>query len=292
MRIDGVLLVDKPAGKTSHTVVAEARRRFGVQAIGHAGTLDPMATGVLVLLFGEARKLSSFLTGQNKTYQATVTFGASTDTLDAEGQVDVSVDLSPGWLSWSALDHAVTLERARQQQVPPSVSAIRVGGRRAYDRVRRGESLALEPRAVEVTKLEIFDWSSCHATLSLTVSKGYYVRALARDLGNSLGVPAHLSALRRLSSGAFSLEEACEWPPPRTPTWIGVAEAAARALPATTLSLEGVRRARLGQALQSADAQPGALEQVCAWFGPDGEIVALGTSTRSGSHRVTRGFVT
>lgn len=290
-RLDGVLVVDKPAGKTSHDIVAEARRRFGTQGVGHAGTLDPMATGVLVLLFGEARKLSAFLTAEDKSYRATIAFGSSTDTFDADGRVVKSVELTPEWLSRSLLGRALAVERDRVLQVPPSVSAIQVGGQRAYDRARRGEAFELESRPIAVKKLELFDWSNRHAQVELTVSKGYYVRAFARDLGESLGVPSHLTALRRLASGAFGIEAASIWPPPAELDLLGVAEAAARALPVTRLSPDGVRRARSGQPLSPADALAGAFERVCAWFGPNGEIVALGTSNPSGSHRVTRGFV-
>lgn len=290
-RLDGVLVVDKPRGKTSHDVVAEARRYFGTRAVGHAGTLDPMATGVLVLLFGEGCKLSSHLTLDDKTYRTTVTFGTSTATLDADGAALESVELQAGWLTSAALEAAMAIETARALQVPPSVSAIQTGGERAYDRVRRGETVELAPRPVRLQTLTLLDWSDTDAAFELSVSKGYYVRAFARDLGASLGVPAHLTALRRLSSGAFRIEEATAWPPTERPALLPVADAAKRALPVTWLSESGAARARRGQRLTDAEVRPTTVGAVSAWLAPDGALVALGVSSANGEHRVTRGFV-
>lgn len=290
-RPSGVLIVDKPPGKTSHDVVAEARRLFGTRAVGHAGTLDPMATGVLVLLFGEACKLSAHLTADDKSYRATVRFGVATDTLDAEGRVTETRELPAGWLTKPALERAIAVELERTLQVPPSVSAIQTGGERAYDRVRRGEAVELPARPVTLERVAVLAADDRELSCELTVSKGYYVRAFARDLGAALGVPAHLSALRRLTSGGFTLEQATPWPPSGTlPPLLDVTEAARRSLPITQLSVEGVARARKGQRLAPGEATPGALDRVCAWISPDGELVALGVSTAAGEHRVTRGF--
>src|SRR5690606_27846030 len=175
--VHGVLVVDKPGGMTSHDVVARARRLFGTRAVGHAGTLDPMATGVLVLLFGEACKLSAYLTGQDKTYSAGVRFGSATDSLDADGRVTEERTLPAGWLARETLDRALAVERARTLQVPPAVSAISEGGRRAYQRVRAGETVELAPRPVRVARLELLEWSDAGVDVELEVSKGYYVRA-------------------------------------------------------------------------------------------------------------------
>lgn len=289
--LNGVLAVDKPTGKTSHDIVAEARRYFGLKAVGHAGTLDPMATGVLVLLFGEACKLSSYLTQDDKSYRATVAFGTSTNTLDADGQVEERLALAEGWLSENALHDALAVERERTLQAPPVVSAIQTGGRRAYELARNGVTPELAPRSVVQKRLKVLDWSYRELTVELTVSKGYYVRAFARDLGSTLGVPAHLSALRRLASGGFDLARAIAWPPSAPPPLMNVAEAATLALPVTRLSVEGARRALSGQRLATEEATPGAMDRVCAWLGPEGEIIALGISSSSGEHRVTRGFV-
>jgi len=289
----GVLVVDKPSGRTSHDVVAAARKLFGQRAVGHAGTLDPMATGVLVLMFGEACKLSDYLTGQDKTYRARVTFGVATDSLDADGQVTHSHALDPGWLSEGALSDALTQERERTEQVPPNVSAIQEQGQRAHARARRGEHFELPARNVRVAELRLLQVDPAAVDVELTVAKGYYVRAFARDLGSRLGVAAHLSALRRIRSGAFSEEEALAWPATAAPALVPLADAARRALPATQLTVEGALRARQGKILQPTDAITSATtsDEVSAWYAPDGSLIALGQTHADGHHRVVRGFV-
>lgn len=285
----GLLVVDKPAGVTSHDVVAAARRLFATRSVGHAGTLDPMATGVLVLLFGEACKLSGYLTADEKTYATTVRFGVATDSYDADGEVTEQRDLPPGFPEPAALEAALVAERQRSEQVPPSVSAIHDRGVRAHVRVRRGETLALPPRPVAVHLLELRDRQAESVSLELRVSKGYYVRSLARDLGEHLGVPAHLSALRRLASGAFTLADAHPWPSAVAPALIDLESAARRALPITELTEQGVTFARQGKRLAPEHARSTRTGAVSAWFGPDGRLVALGTSDEA-SHRVVRGF--
>ena len=290
---DGVLVVDKPGGATSHDIVARARRIFGTREVGHAGTLDPMATGVLLLLFGEATKLSHFLTCDSKRYLATVSFGRATDTLDSEGTTTHQAAVPLESLHESALEAALAAERARVQQVPPSVSAIKVEGRRAYALTRAGAPPELAPREVKVDELRVVSREATTLTLEVQVSKGYYVRALARDLGAALGLPAHLASLRRLASGRFDLTEACTWPPPAAAPLILTAEAARRTLPVAELCESGLRRARLGQPLEAGDfsARPavsiGATE---VWFGPAGELTALGHQRAPGEFRVVRGF--
>jgi tRNA pseudouridine55 synthase len=182
-RTDGVLVVDKPPGMTSHDVVGQARRLYSTRAVGHAGTLDPMATGVLVLLFGEACKLSSYLAGQNKRYLATVEFGRSTDSHDREGRTLEQVELGANWLDDDRLAYVLELEWRRRQQVPPSVSAISLGGQRAHALARKGRPLELAPRPVTVEQLVVRKRTERTLELELGVSKGYYVRALARDPG-------------------------------------------------------------------------------------------------------------
>jgi tRNA pseudouridine55 synthase len=292
---DGVLVVDKPGGLTSHDVVARARRIFGTREVGHAGTLDPMATGVLLLLFGEATKLSNFLTLESKRYQAIVSFGRATDTLDAEGTTTDEVAIDPEALSEAALAVALQHERERVRQVPPSVSAIKVDGRRAYALTRAGNAPELTEREVKVEALQLVSRELTTLTLDLRVSKGYYVRALARDLGATLGVPAHLAGLRRLASGQFGIEDACDWPPDSaTPQMLSTAAAARRVLPSAQLTELGVRRARLGQALDAADfndrSQSRASGAAEAWFGPDNALIALGHEQTAGEFRVLRGF--
>jgi tRNA pseudouridine55 synthase len=284
----GVLVVDKPTGKTSHDIVAEARRHFKTRAVGHAGTLDPMASGVLLLLFGEATKLSGYLTADDKRYRARVSFGRSTDTLDAEGATTDEALLNPGWLDPATLEAALAAERSRREQVPPAFSAIKVDGERAHRLSRQGKPPELPPRDVVVQELvaEAFDDSG--ATLVLSVSKGYFVRSLARDLSASLGVPGHLTALRRLASGRFTLEEAVAWPPVE-PRWLTLAEAASRCLPPLELSPAAVVRARQGKALSEADflSQPPA--GLAAWLA-GAALIAIGQRAEDGLFRVVRGF--
>jgi tRNA pseudouridine55 synthase len=290
---DGVLVVDKPGGATSHDIVAQARRIFGTREVGHAGTLDPMATGVLLLLFGEATKLSNFLTRDNKRYLAEVRFGRATSTLDADGSTTEEAEVSAERLSEPGLSAALLAERERTRQVPPAVSAIKVAGRRAYALARAGTAPALAERDVKVEELRLLSRGASDALLELRVSKGYYVRALARDLGAALGLPAHLGSLRRLASGQFELSEACPWPPPADVRLIETADAARRTLPVVQLGESGQRRARLGQTLERADFQdrpelaPGTTE---AWFSAAGELVALGSERAPDEFRVVRGF--
>lgn len=293
---DGVLVVDKPRGPTSHTVVAQARRLFDMRRVGHAGTLDPMATGVLLVLLGEATKLSGYLTLDDKRYRAVVALGQSTDTLDAEGQTVDERTLPPGVPGHDAVLAAVAEEKKRRLQVPPAFSAIKVDGHRAHRRSRRGEHVELEPRPVHVDSLELLELGDTSLTLEMTVSKGYYVRALARDLGEHLGIPTHLSALRRLASGPFHIEEAVPWPPPDTVAPLSVAEAAHRALPVALLTERGARRAALGQKLEADDfagdaavhGEPGS--RAVAWFDASGRLVALGERRDATRYAVVRGF--
>jgi tRNA pseudouridine55 synthase len=286
---EGLLVVDKPPGPTSHDVVAQARRLYATRAVGHAGTLDPMASGVMLLLFGQATKLSSYLTENAKRYRTVVRLGRSTDTLDAWGKTTEERELT-GAVDRTLLAEALDGERARREQVPPEFSAIQVSGERAYRLSRRGQPPQLPPRAVRVLSLALESESDRDVTLTLEVSKGYYVRALARDLGARLGVPAHMRELRRLASGGFTLREAVPWPPPAPVELMPLAQAAARALPCAQLTSEGERRARLGQRLAADDfRQAPAVAVTAAWFNPDGDLVALGRG-HEGAFVVTRGF--
>ena len=288
---DGVLVVDKPVGPTSHDIVARARRLYQTRSVGHAGTLDPDASGVLVLMFGEATKLSSYLTAQSKAYVADVSFGRSTDSLDAAGSTLEERVLPDDWLRTRELGPALDVERARTQQVPPVVSAIKLAGQPAHRRVRAGETVELGARPVHVDELELLELRGNSARFALSVSKGYYVRAFARDLGASLGVPAHLSALRRTRSGAWSVEGASAWPPETPPALIATADAATACLPAGCLTPEGVTRARQGKLLRDSDFSllpPEA--SVSVWFDPERQLVALGERVEAGTLRVLRGF--
>jgi tRNA pseudouridine55 synthase len=287
----GLAVVDKPAGLTSHTVVQAARRVFGTRAVGHAGTLDPMATGVLLLLVDEATKLSAYLTLETKAYSAEIRFGRATDTLDADGRVVEERAVPAGALAAEAVARALTAERQRTQQVPPAVSAIQIGGERAHRLARRGEAPVLPPRDVRVEHLELTELGADRLSVELYVSKGYYVRSLARDLGERLGVPAHLGRLRRTRSGDFSLAEALPWPLVAGVALLPVAEVARRCMPVATLTEQGTERARRGQPLGGEHFVAPPLEaRPVAWLDPEGELVALGT-LEGAAHRVLRGFV-
>jgi tRNA pseudouridine55 synthase len=200
----GLLLVDKPAGITSHDVVQRTRQIYGERSIGHLGTLDPFATGLLVLLFGRATRLASFLDTEPKVYEATITFGTETDTDDSTGAVTRTAN-PPSAADVRASIAAFT---GPISQVPPAYSAKSVGGIRAYDGARRGEPLELAPVPVTVHEWDIrhFDENSLAAVI--TCSGGTYIRALARDLGRAASSAAHLSALRRTRIGPFDLSDA------------------------------------------------------------------------------------
>jgi tRNA pseudouridine55 synthase len=289
MLLSGVAVIDKPRGLTSHTVVAQARRLFGRKDIGHAGTLDPMATGVLLVLVGQACKLSGYLTAESKRYAAEIYFGRATDSLDADGQTTEERELAPGALSIEAVEAALEQERGRREQTPPAVSAIKVDGQRAYALSRRGEAPELAPRPVEVLELMATELEPPRLRCELWVSKGYYVRSLARDLGERLGTVAHLSALRRLSSGPFGLDRAVAWPASTPPALLGLSEAACSAMPRCVLGEAAVVRARQGKRLDPSEfteLPPG--DGPGAWLSPRGELVAIGT--RSAELKVLRGF--
>jgi tRNA pseudouridine55 synthase len=297
MSLHGIWIVDKPSGPTSHDVVAAARRCLGTRRVGHAGTLDPMASGVLVLLVGEATKLSDVATSEDKAYVTEVRFGRGTDSFDAEGQTTEEVTLAESWLDAARLGSALDVERLRCSQVPPSVSAVKVGGQRSYRLAREGRAPQLAARSVAVHALELLDWGAEFARIALRVSKGYYVRSLARDLGAALGAPAHLSRLRRVQSGGFRIEEAAAWPPTGAPALIPLRDALPRLLPTARLTASGVIRARQGKALTAADfLEPSAPEAAApgatlAWTDAEGTPVALGR--REGDdYRIRRGFVT
>ncbi len=279
----GVLVVDKPRGLTSHDVVRELRRAYGTRRVGHTGTLDPMATGVLVIVLGEATKLADHLTQSDKSYVTQVCFGVGTESFDADNAVTERVDLPRGWLQQADLDGAVREEAKRQQQVPPAHSAIRVQGRRAYAAARAGEAVELPPRNVRVRRSRALTTAPDNtAILELTVSKGYYVRSLARDLGVRLGVPAHLTALRRVQSGAFGVDEAHGFPIPEAdpPELIGLEEAARRCLPIVDVNAEGAEHVRHGRVIEArhvVDTTMPRAERI-GLMSPDGRLLALATA--------------
>jgi tRNA pseudouridine55 synthase len=274
----GVLLVDKPGGMTSHDVVARARRALGTRKIGHAGTLDPMATGLLILGVEGATRLLTFIVGLDKTYEATIRLGVATDTDDAEGGEIQRAD--------AAALAAVTPERValgvesltgRISQVPSTVSAIKVAGRRAYDLAREGVEVELKAREVTVSRFQVLTQRRHHDAVDLDVvvdcSSGTYVRALARDLGVALGVGGHLTALRRTRIGAFDVSEAASADDLTTAELAAPGSVATRVLGSLDVSAEEARDLRHGKRLTGAAAR--LARSPAAAIAPDGTLVGI-----------------
>jgi len=204
--LNGFLNIDKPAGMTSHDVVARVRRGLHVKKVGHAGTLDPMATGVLIVCMGPATRLSEYVMQSTKRYRARVRLGATTDTYDADGEILSETDASH--ITLEDIEQALSPFVGDIAQVPPMYSAIKQGGRKLYKLARAGETVERAPRAVSIVALEVSEWASPEFTLDVTCSAGTYIRSLAYDLGAALGVGAHLAGLVRTASGFFTLENA------------------------------------------------------------------------------------
>ncbi len=256
MAKSGLLLVDKPAGFTSHDVVAKARKILGTRKVGHAGTLDPMATGLLVLGVEAGTKLLTFIVGNDKTYEATISLGVSTVTDDVEGEVLASA--KPEQLALIT-DEAISKEIQKLtgviSQVPSSVSAIKVAGVRSYDLVREGKEVELAARTVTVSKFEVVgEIRRTETAIELDVivdcSSGTYIRALARDLGNQLGVGGHLTKLRRSRVGEFSTLDATGIEDLDPKNLIGMKEAAAKVMPLVAISEQQVTDIRHGKRLK------------------------------------------
>ena len=278
-----VFILDKPLGLTSHDVVARARKILKTKAVGHAGTLDPLATGVLVLLSDEATKLSPFLTASEKRYVAWVSFGAGTPTLDAEGPVSRTGDASG--LTEEAIRAALPPFLSLTEQTPPQYSAVKRGGVKGYEAARKGEVLALEARPAGYKSVTLLGFGDSRATLTppplphplqlpptlgdfptalfdIQVQAGTYIRSFARDLGAALGVPAHLSGLVRTYSGRFSLENAVALDDLPGAPGLGLADA----LPYPLIELDPLQAARVrqGQRLPSetlADGRIGFVDE-------------------------------
>lgn len=277
MRLDGFLVVDKPRGWTSHDVVAKLRNASKGAKVGHAGTLDPMATGVLVICFGAAARLAEWATADDKHYLAELTLGVETDTYDADGTV---VAERPVSIDRAAVERALAALRGEIDQVPPAYSAIKVAGQRSYDRARRGQDVAAEPRRVTVSRLDLLTFEPPRVELDVLCSKGTYVRSLVHDLGARLGCGAHLSALRRTASGGFALAEAASLDDAVAALCEGRGEAlllplerAVASLPIVRLHAPLATRLRQGQPI---DAEPALEDGVAARaYGPDERLLAI-----------------
>ena len=268
--VDGLVVVDKPAGLTSHDVVARVRRLARTRRVGHGGTLDPMATGVLVVGIGRATRLLGHIAGHDKEYDATIRLGISTTTDDADGEVRTTTDASA--VDDAAVEAAMAALVGDLMQVPSSVSAIKVDGQRAYKRVRAGEEVELAARPVQVAAFDLRERRGVDLDVHVTCSTGTYVRALARDLGAALGVGAHLTALRRTRVGGITLvhSRTLEQLDDRfdvTP----LAVAVDAALPRWDVSGDDARRLAFGQRLAPVGLPAGPVGA----FGPDGAVVAL-----------------
>lgn len=260
---EGLFLVDKPGGWTSHDVVARVRRLAGTKKVGHAGTLDPMATGLLLLGIGKATKLLTFLVGADKTYVATIRLGSSTPTDDADGEPDqIAAAEAIAETSETAIADGVRALTGRISQVPSAVSAIKVDGVRSYKRVRDGERVELKPREVTVSRFDITGVRRSASAIDVDVvvdcTSGTYIRALARDLGTGLGIGGHLTALRRTRVGDFDVDDAS-----RLPTWeeegelpavMSLSETAARCLPARSVTEPEARALGYGQWIDESDS--------------------------------------
>ena len=204
--VSGVLVVDKPIGMTSHDVVQVIRKGTGIRRAGHTGTLDPRASGVLVILIGPAVRLSEYVSASDKRYQATIRLGSSSDTYDSEGEITDNFDDID--FSEEQFDEVLQDFIGEMEQVPPPYSAVKVKGRKAYEMARKGEEVDLEPRIINVYSLEVLEWAPPEAVIDVYCSSGTYVRSLANDLGKRLGTGAYLVGLRRTKSGRFTLRDA------------------------------------------------------------------------------------
>ncbi|HEX6307919.1 MAG TPA: tRNA pseudouridine(55) synthase TruB [Longimicrobiales bacterium] len=272
--IDGVLPVDKPTGPTSHDVVARVRRALGIRRIGHTGTLDPFASGLLLLCIGRATRIAEYLIGMDKRYTAIVRLGIVTDTDDVTGSVIGGAD--PAGITCDAVERALGGLRGDIEQLPPLYSAKKVGGARAYAQAREGRALALEPVRVHIAGLTLTRCEPPELAVDVQCSSGTYVRAIARDLGAALGVGAHLTALRRTAIGPHRIERAVGL------TVIEADPAAARAavismpdalpaMPRVLLSDEELARVTHGRTIPNAGALSGTVALVAG-----GDLVAIG----------------
>lgn len=256
----GLLLLYKPGGITSHDLVAQVRRALNTRKVGHAGTLDPMATGLMLVGVGDATRLLTYLVGEDKLYDATVRFGVSTSTEDAQGEVTAVADQARvRALTYDDLGAALATQRGTFAQVPSAVSAIKVDGKRSYQRVREGEDVQLAPRPVTVYELELRESRTQELEDGTTVvdvglrvrcSSGTYVRAIARDLGAYLGVGAHLVALKRIEVGPFNLDDATTVQEPNLAAHlIPPAEVATARFPSILLDSQQAQALRNGRSI-------------------------------------------
>ena len=232
--LDGAVLIDKPAGPTSHDIVDNVRRQFGLKKVGHAGTLDPQATGLLVILLGRGTKLSEKLMADDKVYSGTVKFGEATDSYDADGKLTASLPVPP--LTLAELNAAAETYVGDLMQTPPMVSAVKIGGVPLYKLARKGVEVERKPRLIHLYSFAFSSYEEPFGVFRVACTKGTYVRSLAHELGQKIGCGAHLATLRRVTSGRFDVADAVEYEQVLQMT---DAELAKRVIPFLKLSAEG-----------------------------------------------------
>jgi len=273
--ISGVLVIDKPVGMTSHQVVQVIRRGTHIKRAGHTGTLDPRASGVLVVLIGPAVRLSQYLSAEKKRYQATIKLGQQTDTYDSEGAITNTSDKE---IAREQFEEALKGFVGEIEQVPPAYSAVKVKGKHAYDLARKGEEVKLEPRLINVFSLDLLEWNPPEVVVDVFCSSGTYVRSLANDLGELLGCGAYLTGLRRTKSGRFTLRDATSLRKLsdsfETNSWYQFLIPAADALsdwPSITLNNEEIDLVRHGHRIPRDQGQEGLIRAIT----DQSELVAL-----------------
>jgi len=275
--LHGILNINKPRGITSHDVVSRVRRITGQRRVGHAGTLDPLATGVLVLCLGQATRVIEYLMIDNKVYRARIRLGISTDTYDAEGQITHQTDPDPS--SRVQGEQGLVAFVGMIQQTPPMYSAIKHKGTPLYRLARRGQVVPRQARPVHVSALELLDWAPPELEIRVHCSKGTYIRSLAHDLGQDLGCGAHLAGLIREASGSFCLERSITldelaeaFASGEGPRLLQPLDVALQAFPAVTVNAAVARKIGFGQRVQLLEA-PGVA--MCRVYTTDGRLLAL-----------------
>ncbi|MBI9045214.1 MAG: tRNA pseudouridine(55) synthase TruB [Anaerolineaceae bacterium] len=277
--VSGVLVVDKPVGLTSHDVVQIVRRGTRIRRAGHTGTLDPRASGVLVVLVGPAVRLSEFVSASDKRYQAIIQLGESTDTYDSEGIITNTTKVS---IQEEDFENVLKEFEGEIEQVPPPHSAVKVKGKKAYELAREGKEVELQPRKINVFSLELLEWAPPEAVIDVYCSSGTYVRSLAHDLGEQLGCGAHLIGLRRTKSGRFTLRDAVPLRKLRdafeTGSWYQYLIPAAEALsewPSIELTMEEMEAVRHGHRISAENSENNVEGDMVRAISQQGELVAL-----------------
>lgn len=288
MTTNGILLLDKPSGITSNAALGRAKRILGIKKAGHTGTLDPMASGLLVLCFGEATKVAGYLLDADKTYEATVHLGVSTDTEDAEGEITARAQVPE--LTDETFERVLGAFRGNIEQIPPMHSALKHKGKRLYELARSGEHVERPPRPVTIFALELIDYSAPELRVKVRCSKGTYIRSLARDIGATIGCGAHLNALRRTASTPFSIDQAVGLESlenrgrEQARALLLAPERALIHLPEVPLDETAATRIRHGQTLSRLPERHDGLVRI---YGPDG-FIGIGNMDGRGRLRPKR----